>query len=56
MSANDWLQMVGVCVALVICCVWIIRRLRRRNNSDCSCGCDGCSLRENCGNTRLHGK
>lgn len=48
---NDILQIGAVVVLLIICIVWIIRRIRRRIAGECDDvpeECAGCSLAEHC--------
>lgn len=52
MDSNDILQVTGVAVALIICIIWIVKRIRRRYATDDGCGekdsCQGCELSELC--------
>ena len=56
MDSNDILQMAGVVVALIICVVWIARRMRSRFAKNDGCGdkesCQGCELSEMCSKKR----
>lgn len=48
---NETIQLVAVVAILILCVVWILYRMfakRRKSNTDCDCGCSGCSLYEHC--------
>ena len=48
---NETLQLVAVVAILILCVAWILYRMfarRRKSNTDCDCGCSGCSLYEHC--------
>lgn len=49
-TLNDILQLAGVAIALVICVIYIVRRIiRRRKRPDgCAKDCDGCPLSSKC--------
>lgn len=47
MNLNDLLQAIGVAAVLILTIVWIIRRIRRKDNG-CDCGCDGCPIKDKC--------
>ncbi|MDE6161504.1 MAG: hypothetical protein K2F77_07585 [Muribaculaceae bacterium] len=47
----DWQLLIAgiiVAAALVRIVVGAVRRVRRRDIGDCSCGCSGCALSESC--------
>lgn len=50
MDYNDVLQYVAIGIILVLCVVWIIKRIKRNGGSHDSCDstCDGCPLSDNC--------
>lgn len=56
MNLNDTLQLVAVVAILVICVVWVIRRLRSKSgsccdsdsSSFCDSACGGCPLSGKC--------
>ena len=56
MNLNDTLQLVAVVAILVVCMVWVIRRVRNKRGSCCdsdssSCcdsACGGCPLSGKC--------
>ncbi len=48
---NDILQITAVIVLLILCVVWIVRRIRGGSRNDCesdSENCAGCVLSEKC--------
>ena len=52
MTNNEIIQLIAVGIILLVCIVWIFRRLITRKSKDtqqdCSCGCSDCSLLEHC--------
>lgn len=52
MSTNDVLQLAGVAIVLVMCAVWCVNRIRRRNQrrdcNDSQTTCSGCPLHDKC--------
>ncbi|MBD5374419.1 MAG: hypothetical protein HDR77_02940 [Bacteroides sp.] len=51
-SLNEILQAAGVAFALIVCILYIVRRVRRKNlDTDCS----GCPLAEHCSPTHKKG-
>lgn len=52
MSLNDWVQCASVVILLIICAVWIVRRIMRKRDGDDDCeindACAECKLARHC--------
>lgn len=54
MNVNDYVQIGGVALAIVLCAIWIIRRinLRRMAHKKGYDKCSGCELKDMCCNNQ----